>query len=75
MGSKQMHTAYIMAHAPLKIPERQRPAPYADGSNLGDCISGIDMPDLPGNEWLVDYQDKKQAYGPNQYKASGNPWY
>ncbi len=58
LGIRQLHYAHLVAHAPLKIPERQCSAPFDESSNLGDTIAGIDLPDLDGNEWKVKHEIK-----------------
>lgn len=73
LGIKQGIHGHVIAHAALRIPEKQRKAPFNDGSNVGDHITGVELPDIGPNsgEWMMSYKKKLECYGAQMYKGSG----
>ncbi len=60
LSIKQLETAHIVSNARVCLPER--PRINYDGTNRGNLISNIELPDL-AKEWHMKWKDVKALYG------------
>ena len=70
---KQLVGMHLWTCNKLRLPERARCNGY-EGSNLGDLISGVALPDIDrqtSSEWFLDVSEKKEAYGKDMVAVGG----
>ena len=70
---KQLVGMHLWTCNKLRLPERARCNGY-EGSNLGDLISGVAMPDIDhqsSSEWFLQVLEKKEAYGKDMVAVGG----
>ena len=58
---RQIEWCHVVSVSSLCLPER--PRKHYDGSNCGNALFNIALPELPGEEWYVDFKTKKACYG------------
>ena len=65
LSIKQILKACIFSCFNMKLPERSRQAEGFEGSNIGDAIEQVDIPDIENdmNLWRLEWHDKRDCYG------------
>ena len=58
---KQIEWCHVLSFSSLCLPER--PRKHFEGTNCGNALFNISLPELPGEEWFMDFKRKKECYG------------